>query len=113
LGQDKPIKRVRAAWTDVILVCRKCSKRLGGGFGTKGTERLAKSLRKILTGETKGRKANCGVIEIGCLNVCPKNAVMVLRAGAPNDWMVVPKGAPIGDIVARLGVAPPTIPKSP
>lgn len=35
------IKRVRAEWREVVLVCRKCSKKLDGGFGAKGNKRLA------------------------------------------------------------------------
>jgi hypothetical protein len=50
---DKPIKRVKADWSEVVLVCRKCSKKLGGGFGADGDQKLAKILRKAIG--AKGR----------------------------------------------------------
>lgn len=107
MDRDKAIKRVRADLVEVVLVCRKCSKRLDGGFGDKGRERLAKSLRKELGGKAKGRKAKFAVIEVDCLDICPKNAVMVVRASAPADWAVVPKGAPVTSVIERLGLAKP------
>jgi hypothetical protein len=103
------IKRVRAEWRDVILVCRKCSKKVGGGFGRKKDQRLAKALRKALAApgaKTKGRKAQVGVIEVGCFDVCPKKAVTTVRAGSPGTWHVVPKGMPIDEVIAGLGLEP-------
>ena len=44
-----------------MLVCRKCSKKLDGGFGKDGEERLAKALRRHLSLK-KGRKAAAGII---------------------------------------------------
>lgn len=101
------IKRVRAEWRDVILVCRKCSKKIDGGFGKKKGERLAKVLRKALAvpgQKTKGRKASVGVIEVGCFDICPKKAVTTVRAGSPGTWHVVPKGMPIDEVIADLGL---------
>ncbi len=107
LVDEISFKRARASWTDVVLVCRKCSKKLDGGFGPKEDKRLSKVLRKALNGKAKGRDAQIGVIEVGCFDVCPKNAVTTVRAGAPGDWVIVPKGASIDSVVARLGVAAP------
>jgi predicted metal-binding protein len=103
---EKPIKRVRADWSEVVLVCRKCSKKLDGGFGADGDQRLAKALRKAIGAKGKGRKARAAVIEVDCLDVCPKGAVVAVRASAPGDWAVVPRGAPIQSVVERLGLAP-------
>lgn len=105
VSQDKPIKRVRAEWTEIVLVCRKCSKKLDGGFGAKGEQSLAKGLRKAFGGKTKPRKAKIAVVEVDCLDICPKGAVVVLRAANPSDWAVIPKGAPVGSVVERLGLA--------
>src|SRR3546814_16519030 len=69
-----------AGWQDVILVCRKCSKRQGGGCGPQGGKPLAKALRKHL-GVKKGRKASVGIVEVGCLGVCPKDAVTLVKIG--------------------------------
>ena len=101
---DKSIKRVKADWSEVVLVCRKCSKKLDGGFGEDGDQKLAKALRKAIGAKGKGRKANAAVIEVDCLDVCPKGAVVAVRASAPKDWAVVPRGASIQSVVQRLGL---------
>ena len=102
VSHDKPFKRARSDWTEVVLVCRKCSKKLDGGFGDDGDQRLAKALRKAVGG--KGRKARVGVIEVGCFDVCPKNAVVAVRASHPGDWVVVPRGASTAAVTQRLGL---------
>src|SRR3546814_6411509 len=56
-------RTIPSGWQDVILVCRKCSKRQGGGFGPQGGKPLAKALRKHL-GVKKGRKASVGIVEV-------------------------------------------------
>ncbi len=104
MSGSKAIKQVKADWAEVVLVCRKCSKKLEGGFGKKGDETLAKGLRRVLGTKGKGRKSALGVIEIGCLDICPKDAVVTLKAGEPGRWTVVPKGTPIADVARRLGL---------
>jgi hypothetical protein len=52
---DKPIKGVKADWNEVVLVCRKCSKKLDGGFGADGDQKLAKVLRKAIGAKGRGR----------------------------------------------------------
>jgi predicted metal-binding protein len=103
------MKHVRSSWTDVVLVCRKCSKRLGGGFGDDGKTRLAKVLRAgfAIKKKKKMRKAPLGILEIDCLDVCPKNGVTALRAGAPEAWVVIPKGASVAEAAKQLGLNPP------
>jgi len=102
------MKQLESSWTDVVLVCRKCSKKLGGGFGEKGETRLAKLLRHGLAlRKKKMRKARLGVLEVGCLDICPKNGVTALRTGSPGDWVVIPKGSTLAEIAARLGLAMP------
>jgi hypothetical protein len=44
------------------------------------------------------------VIEVDCLDVCPKNAVVAMRASAPREWAVVPRGASIAAVVVNLGL---------
>ena len=106
MSSSKPIKRVRSEWADIVLVCRKCSKRLDGGFGRKGEETLAKSLRRSTGARKKGRKGPMGVIEVDCLDICPKGAVVAMRAAAPDDWAVIPAGTPVAQVIERLGLAP-------
>jgi predicted metal-binding protein len=101
VSHDKPFKRARSDWTEVILVCRKCSKKLDGGFGKDGDQKLAKVLRKQVG---KGRKARAGVVEVDCFDVCPKNAVVAVRASHPGEWVVVPRGAETRAVVEKLGL---------
>ena len=92
---------------EIVLVCRKCSKKLGGGFGRDGGERLAKVLRRVLGAERgirarKGRPSGTAVIETGCLGLCPKGSVVVLRSGDPPGLYLVPRGAEAAGIAAAL-----------
>ena len=95
------LKRVRSEWQGAVLVCGKCSKKLDGGFGKKGRTPLAKLLRKILDLK-KGRKARLGVVETRCLGVCPRGAVALVDGRDPSHWLVVPQGADIAELAARL-----------
>lgn len=87
-----------------MLVCGKCSKKLGGGFGKNGKASLGKALRKHLELK-KGRKAAAGVLDVKCLGVCPRGAVTVVDGSASREWLIVPGGADL-DVVAReLGLS--------
>ncbi|MCE7797097.1 (2Fe-2S) ferredoxin domain-containing protein [Sphingobium sufflavum] len=97
------MKRTSAQWDAAIIVCRKCSKKLGGGFGEKGKTSLAKALRAQADGG-KGRKAGIGVVETGCLKICPENAVVTINGARPKDWLIVPKGSDIDVVAQRLGL---------
>lgn len=104
----RSIKRVPAGWTEVVLVCRKCSKKLGGeGFGRDGDQRLAKALRRALDLPRDGRKAAVGIVETGCFDVCPKGAVVAVAAARPADWLVIPRGTPMDEVIERLGLKDP------
>ena len=97
--------RIRAQWERAILVCAKCEKKLGGGFGADGRHPLSKCLAKR-NGGGRGRKARLGVVATRCLKVCPKGAVTVVDAGRPRDWLIVPKGTPLEEVEGMLGLAP-------
>ena len=92
---------VKANWTAAVLVCAKCQKKVGKRFGKVGDQSLAKALRRELGGG-KGRKAVLGVVETGCLGVCPKGAVTILNAAAPGRWHLVPPGATGGEVAELL-----------
>ncbi len=95
------LKRVRSEWQGAVLVCGKCSKKLDGGFGKKGRTPLAKLLRKLI-GLGKGRKAALGVVETRCLGICPKGGVVLVDGRTPTRWLVVPRGADVTELAARL-----------
>lgn len=91
---------VKAPWDGVALVCRKCSKKLGGGFGPKGDEKLAKALRAEL--KASGRRRALRVVAVECLGLCPKRAVTVVGTAAPGHVLAVPAGADLAEVVKVL-----------
>jgi len=97
-------QHVRSNWSNAVLVCAKCSKKLDGGFGPRGRTPLAKALRKQL-GLKKGRKAAAGIVEVKCLGVCPRGAVTVVNGAAAREWLLVPEGADVGAVAEDLGLA--------
>ncbi len=106
VGERGAWKRVKAEWRDVVLVCRKCGKR--GGFGPDGDETLAKALRRSLD-DGEGRKVKAlrravGVVEVGCLDICPKHAVVVMKGSDPRSMLLVPKGTEMAEVLGRLGL---------
>ena len=108
------IRVLASRWQGSVLVCGKCSKKLAGGFGDKRRTPLAKLLRAAF-GLKKGRKADRGVVEVKCLGVCPKNAVVMIDAAQPDRWLLIPAGADVGEIVTTLrggDAATPHFPKT-
>jgi len=86
----------------MVLVCAKCEKKIGGGFGKDGRKPLSKLLCKRAEG--KGRKAGFGVLSTKCLKICPKRAVTVVNGTRPRDWLIVPAGAAVTEVVEVLGL---------
>jgi len=75
----KSFKISKTRWSEVVLVCRKCSKKLDGGFGPDGDKTLKKAL-------------------------CPKDAVVAVNARRPEELLIVPAGADLFEVKARLGL---------
>lgn len=99
------MKTLPSRWEGAVIVCGKCSKRIGGGFGRKGKTPLHKALGRAMNGGGKLAKLlkwRSGVVESRCLKVCPKNAVVVIDGRAPGKWLIVPKGADVDALAARL-----------
>ncbi len=92
-------KTAKSNWDQTVLVCAKCSKKVGGGFGPKRKTPLVKLLRARLG---KGRKAPVGILPVKCLGVCPKNAVTVVTSRRPREWMIIPAGTDIDEIMSVL-----------
>lgn len=91
------IRQVPGKLDAVVLVCAKCSKKLGGGFGPKGRTPLAKALRKAMG------KSPLRAVPVKCMGVCPKGAVTLFDPRHPGEWMLVKEETPLGDIVLALG----------
>ena len=102
-GEVMTIQTSKTKWRDVVLVCKKCQKKLDGGFGPNGDKSLKKALKTYLKpGDAKGRKAELAVIETACFDVCPKNAVVCVNAAEPKALLIVPVGADLFEVKARL-----------
>jgi predicted metal-binding protein len=84
------VTTVPTPWQDIVLVCRKCSKKLDGGFGPDGGQRLGPAVKQML--RTTGRRRSVRVIETKCLRLCPKGAVTMLRGSQPGEMLAVPEG---------------------
>lgn len=104
------MKPIGSDWTDVVLVCRKCAKKLDGGFGPDRDQPLAKALRAAVARREGGKPmkkprrkgARVAVIEVPCLDVCPKGAAVVIAAGRPGRWRLVPRGADLDALLDDL-----------
>ncbi len=103
-GRDKTITGeitvATGPWSESLLVCRKCSKKLGGGFGPDGDAPLAGALKQILRDRKLRRQVR--IIQVGCLDICPKKAVVVVRGRTPSEMLIVPAGMPEDEVAARL-----------
>lgn len=102
-----PLKTAKTRWRDVVLVCKKCQKKLDGGFGPDGDQSLKKALKRYLKPEMKvgkGRKADLAVIETGCFDICPKGAVVAVNAARPDAVLIVPPGIDLLELRQKLGV---------
>tara|TARA_B100000749_G_scaffold30964_1_gene21559 strand:+ start:1164 stop:1478 length:315 start_codon:yes stop_codon:yes gene_type:complete len=95
---------IRSNWQQAVLICRKCSKKVDGGFGPDGDEHLAKALRRHLSLK-KGRKAAAGIVEVNCLGICPKNAVTVVNGADSRDWLLVRPKADLDMLARELGLS--------
>jgi hypothetical protein len=107
---ERKLRTVSSRWQGVALICRKCSKRLKGGFGPDGDQRLAKALRKHLAqddGHGNGRRARLGVVEVGCLDICPRRGVVMIRSCVPDEWLIIPAGMPLTEVEALLTAPAP------
>ena len=105
---SSPIGARQASWRDLVILCRKCGGKLKGGFGDEGRDDLRSILRQAL--RQAGRRRDVRIIETGCLGVCPKRAVVVLRGSMPGQLLIVPQGQPAASVLDSLGIipAPPT-----
>lgn len=94
---------IKSNWSHAILVCKKCSKKQAKrrfGFGRK-RKGLATALKEEL-GTKKGRKAQLGIMEVPCLDICPKNGVVLVDTRTPGQWRIVTPDADMGELARQL-----------
>lgn len=91
---------IRANWSHAVLVCKKCSKKQAKKGATFGPhkKRLAAALKRELDAG-KSRKSPVGVVEVSCLDICPKHGVVVIDTRTPDDWRIID---PEGDFGAQV-----------
>ena len=87
-------------WRTVVIVCRKCGKKLGGGFGRKRKESLRILLRQTL--REAGRRRDVRICETGCLGICPKGGVTALNATNPGMIHIIQAGTDGAQAVQTL-----------
>jgi predicted metal-binding protein len=92
MSKIKPsfVTAVPTPWQEIVLVCRKCSKKLDGGFGPDGDATLGQAMKQML--RATGRRRAVRVIDTKCLGLCPKGAVTLLRGSRPGEMLAVPGG---------------------
>jgi hypothetical protein len=93
------IRHLPARWDHALLICGKCARRAG-------RPGLAKKLRKF-AGLGKGRKADVGVLEMGCQDICPKRAVLVIDTRRPDQWLMIPANQSLSTIARGCGLDRP------
>ena len=102
--KDSSIPATAAPWQQVALLCGRCSRKLGGGFGKKGKHDLKAVLRDAA--KAAGQRRAVRVVEVGCLGLCPKRAVSAVSSVRPGEVLMVPAGAEGAAVLARM-LAPP------
>ena len=100
---DSLIETATAPWRDMVLVCGKCSRKLGGGFGKKGRHDLKDVLRDTL--KESGRRREVRVVEVDCLGLCPKRAVAAISTARPGEVLIVPPGADAASLLSVLAAS--------
>jgi predicted metal-binding protein len=87
-------------WRTIVILCRKCGKKLDGGFGHKQKESLRTVLRQTL--REAGRRRDVRICETSCLGLCPKGGVTALNATRPGTIHVIQAGAEGSDAMQTL-----------
>lgn len=92
-------RREPTAFTDVVLVCAKCAAKLGRG--RKHKTELRGQIKKAL--KDRGLGGRIGVVETGCLDLCPNGAqtIATARQLCRGELTVVPAAA-TGEAVVKV-----------
>jgi predicted metal-binding protein len=96
------LRTYRAPWKgQIVLVCRKCQKKLQGGKKNR-IAKLGKELKKQARQEEDGPRLR--VIQVSCLKVCPKGGVTVCTQAqlARNECCIVRTKADVDALVSQL-----------
>ena len=89
-------------WRDLVLVCRKCTGKHHNGFGPDGDMTLREALKAHI--RKHGLKGTVRAVEVDCLDLCPEQGISCMRISDPGHIAVVPEGATVEEVFARLGL---------
>jgi predicted metal-binding protein len=103
--KQQPLNTIATDWTDLVLICRKCSRKLDGGFGADGDETLRRALRGAL--RRRALRGTIGLVEGDCFGVCPKRAVTVARGSHADEFLIVPENFSADALLDRMLDAKP------
>ena len=98
-----PIRTISTRSETLVAICRKCSKKLGGGFGDGGKQSLAKVLKHDLD-LPKWKRSPVRLVETGCMKLCPKGAVAVATSSDARLVHIISGGTPVVEVAAHLGL---------
>ena len=97
--------------TTLVAVCRKCGKKLGGGFGDGGRQSLAKALKQCSACRNGSARRSASSRRVH--EAMPKGAVAVTASGDPRLVSVIPARRRSTPSWRTLGSAPPPVPRDP
>lgn len=87
-------------WKTVILLCGKCARKMSGGYGPKGEDKLRTVLREAF--RNSGRRRDVRIVETRCMGICPTKAVTAMNATHPDRLLTIPKGTSADQAMAKL-----------
>ena len=95
-----PIRARSTPWKAVILLCGKCARKMDGGYGLNGKDKLRTVLREAF--REKGRRRDVRIIETRCMGICPKKAVTAMNVSRHDKIFTIPTGTAAYDMMAQL-----------
>jgi predicted metal-binding protein len=96
------LRTYRAPWKgQIVLVCRKCQKKLRGGK-KNGIAKLGKELKKRAEPGEDGPQLR--VIQVSCLKLCPKGGVTVCTQEqlARNECSIVRTRTDVDALIRQM-----------
>ena len=102
IDQRDGLRSYRAPWQgQIVLVCRKCQKKLKHADKKNGLAKLRKELKKRTRRNEEALPLR--VIEVSCLKMCPKGGVTVCTQQqlGKNQCCIVRTSADIDVLVAQ------------
>src|ERR1700759_3784398 len=96
----RELKTYPPTWDgDLLLVCRKCQKKLRGDARYEALAKLKKTVKRL---NKTHPDAELHVIGVPCMDLCPKNAVTIcLPVTNPNGLSILREEAEVAALYER------------